>query len=412
MVVNGHAEEAQREVARCDAAMRNDAARCGEAAPHDDVVRCGEVAPNDCATLSGDTILRDVAFLEHDRAASYDDYMPYPAYPIDDIPLVPEALEVAMQQGYRPRYEGLNKDQRRAFRSLVEMACAITPSTTMLDMDRSDAYLAWCAFRRDFPEFYWMSSLHLDAEAEGTVARATYQEPFARRGRPYLLFDLSLHAVLTDVVLANVFDLQEEDVQETEQGSKSSNVLFGTPNEILDDTQDEMPGGPQPVVYALFSEEERVRRIHQRLLQGGVLLRGNLPRTCHESVRERDRVLSEWTALDMKYLCDRCAVDCQVVWGTRGGFLHAWNVVRVGGRWLHVDVFADRELAEAYLDEHQGDAVELYKEVEVGVDECVTIPDFALLEERVPEITAYLLRTDEEMSVTYDWRLAGLLPYL
>ena len=69
-------------------------------------------------------------------------------------------------------------------------------------------------------------------------------------------------------------------------------------------------------------------------------------------------------------------------------------------------------MAEEYLDEHQGDAVELYKEVEVGVDECVTIPDFALLEERVPEITAYLLRTDEEMSVTYDWRLAGLLPYL
>ena len=292
------------------------------------------------------------------------------------------------------------------------MACALAPATTMLDIDRSDAYLAWCALRRDFPEFYWMSSLHLDAEAEGTVARATYQEPCARRGRPYLLFDLSLHAVLTDVVLANVFDLQEEDVQEAEQGSKSSNVLFGTPNKILDDTQDEMPVGPQPVVYAPFSEEERVRRIHQRLLQRGVLLRGNLPRACHESVRERDRVLSEWTALDMKYLCDRCAVDCQVVWGTRGGFLHAWNVVRVDGRWLHVDAFADRELAEAYLDEHQGDAVELYKEVEVGVDECVTIPDLALLEERVPEITAYLLRTDEEMSMTYDWRLAGLLPYL
>ena len=400
MVVNGHAEEAQREVSRCDAAMRNDAARCGEAAPHDDAVRCGEVAPNDCATLSGDTILRDVAFLEHDRVASYDDYMPYPAHPIDDIPLVPEALEVAMQQGYRPRYEGLNKDQRRAFRSLVEMACAITPSTTMPGIDRSDAYVAWCALERDFPEIYWMSSIRLDAEAEGTVARATYQEPLAHRGRPYLLFDLSVNMVFTDVVLAELFCPSEDDAQYYDAR--------------LDDVQsgNAQPGDTQDQARNLPSVEERVRRIHRRLLRGSVILRGNLPHVCYESARERDRVLSEWTALDMKYLCDRCAVDCQVVWGTRGGFLHAWNVVRVDGRWFHVDAFADRELAEAYLDEHQGDAVELYKEVEVGVDECVTIHDFALLEDRVPEITAYLLRTDEEMPVTYDWRLAGLLPYL
>lgn len=405
MVVNGHAEEAQREVARCDAAMRNDAARCGEAAPHDDAVRCGEVAPNDCATLSGDTILRDVAFLEHDRAASYDDYMPYPAYPIDDIPLVPEALEVAMQQGYRPRYEGLNKDQRRAFRSLVEMACAITPSTTMPGIDRSDAYVAWCALERDFPEIYWMSSIRLDAEAEGTVAHATYQEPLAHRGRPYLLFDLSVNMVFTDVVLAELFCPSEDDAQYYD--ARLDDVQSGNAQ-----PGNAQPGDTQDQARNLPSVEERVRRIHRRLLRGSVILRGNLPHVCYEPARERDRVLSEWTALDMKYLCDRCAVDCQVVWGTRGGFLHAWNVVRVGGRWLHVDVFADRELAEAYLDEHQGDAVELYKEVEVGVDECATIPDFALLEERVPEITAYLLRTDEEMSVTYDWRLAGLLPYL
>lgn len=400
MVVNGHAGEAQREVARCDAAMRNDAARCGETAPHDDAVRCGEVAPNDCATLSGDTILRDVAFLEHDRAASHDDYMPYPAYPIDDIPLVPEALEVAMRQGYRPRYEGLNKDQRRAFRSLVEMACAITPSTTMPGIDRSDAYVAWCALKRDFPEIYWMSSIRLDAEAEGTVAHATYQEPLAHRGRPYLLFDLSVNMVFTDVVLAELFCPSEDDAQYYDAR--------------LDDVQsgNAQPGDTQDQARNLPSVEERVRRIHRRLLRGSVILRGNLPHVCYESARERDRVLSEWTALDMKYLCDRSGVDCQVVWGTRRGFSHAWNMVRVDGNWLHVDAFADRELAEAYLDEHQGDAVELYKEVEVGVDECVTIPDFALLDERVPEITAYLLRTDEEMSVTYDWRLAGLLPYL
>ena len=397
MVVNGHAEEAQREVARCGAAMRNDAARCGEAAPHDDAVRCGEVAPNDCATLSGDTILRDVAFLEHDRAASYDDYMPYPAYPIDDIPLVPEALEVAMQQGYRPRYEGLNKDQRRAFRSLVEMACAITPSTTMLDMDRSDAYLAWCALERDFPEIYWMSSIRLDAEAEGTVARATYQEPFARRGRPYLLFDLSVNMVFTDVVLAELFCPSEDNAQYYDAR--------------LDDVQsgNAQPGDTQDQARNLPSVEERVRRIHRRPPRGSVILRGNLPHVCYESVRERDRVLSEWTALDMKYLCDRSGVDCQVVWGTRHGFSHAWNMVRVDGNWLHVDAFADRELAEAYLAAHDDPdgAQSIFLE-----DDSLSVSALEALEERVPDMTVYLLRTNEEMSMAYDWSLAGLLPCL
>lgn len=382
---------------------------CGDAAQSDGATWHDGTTCDDTAMCDG-AILCDVAFLEHDRAASYGDYMPYPAYPIDDIPLVPEPLEAAMQQGYRPRYEGLNKDQRRAFRSLVEMACAITPSTTMPGIDRSDAYVAWCALERDFPEIYWMSSIRLDAEAEGTVAHATYQEPLAHRGRPYLLFDLSVNMVFTDVVLAELFCSPEDDalpdaVQSND--AQAGDVQFGDAQ-----TDNAQPGDTQDQARNLPSVEERVRRIHRRLLCGSVILRGNLPHVCYESARERDRVLSEWTALDMKYLCDRCAVDCQVVWGTRGGFLHAWNVVRVDGRWLHVDAFADRELAEAYLDEHQGDAVELYKEVEVGVDERVTIPDFALLEERVPEITAYLLRADEEMPVTYDWRLAGLLPYL
>lgn len=385
MVVNGHAEEAQREVARCDEVARRDEVVCHNGtSPHDE-------------TTCDDTALCYVASLEQDRAASYDDYMPYPAYPIDDIPLVPEALEVAMQQGYRPRYEGLNKDQRRAFRSLVEMACAITPSTTMPGIDRSDAYLAWCALERDFPEIYWMSSLHLDAEAEGTVARATYQEPLAHRGRPYLLFDLSVNMVFTDVVLAELFCPSEDDAQYYDAR--------------LDDVQsgNAQPGDTQDQARNLPSVEERVRRIHRRLLRGSVILRGNLPHVCYESARERDRVLSEWTALDMKYLCDRSGVDCQVVWGTRRGFSHAWNMVRVDGNWLHVDAFADREQAEAYLAAHDDPdgAQSIFLE-----DDSLSVSALAALEERVPDMTVYLLRTNEEMSMTYDWSLAGLLPYL
>lgn len=369
---------------------------CGDAAQSDGATWHDGTTCDDTAMCDG-AILCDVAFLEHDRAASYDDYMPYPAYPIDDIPLVPEPLEAAMQQGYRPRYEVLNDVQRRAFRSLVEMACVLAPATTMLDMDRSGAYLAWCALRRDFPEFYWMSSLHLDAEAEGTVAHAAYQEPLAHRGRPYLLFDLSVNMVFTDVVLAELFCPSEDDAQYYDAR--------------LDDVQsgNAQPGDTQDQARNLPSVEERVRRIHRRLLRGSVILRGNLPHACFESAREYDRVLSEWTALDMKYLCDRCGVDCQVVWGTRHGFSHAWNMVRVDGRWLHVDACADRKLAKAYLAEHDDPdrAQSIFLE-----DGSLSVSALEALEERVPDITVYLLRTNEEMSVTYDWSLAGLLPYL
>lgn len=338
-------------------------------------------------------------------------------YLFDDFALVPEALEVAMRQGYRPRYEALNENQRRAFRSLVEMACAVTPSTTMPGIDRSDAYVAWCALERDFPEIYWMSSIRLDAEAEGTVAHATYQEPLAHRGRPCLLLDLSVNVLFTDAVLAELFCSSEDDAQpdavqsdDAQDGNaQAGDVQPGDAQACNAQAGDVQPGDTQDQARNLPSVEERVRRIHRRLLRGSVILRGNLPHACFESAREYDRVLSEWTALDMKYLCDRCGVDCQVVWGTRHGFSHAWNMVRVDGRWLHVDACADRKLAKAYLAEHDDPdrAQSIFLE-----DGSLSVSALEALEERVPDITVYLLRTNEEMSVTYDWSLAGLLPYL
>lgn len=338
-------------------------------------------------------------------------------YLFDDFALVPEALEVAMRQGYRPRYEALNENQRRAFRSLVEMACAVTPSTTMPGIDRSDAYVAWCALERDFPEIYWMSSIRLDAEAEGTVAHATYQEPLAHRGRPCLLLDLSVNVLFTDAVLAELFCSSEDDAQpdavqsDDAQGgnAQAGDVQPGDAQACNAQAGDVQPGDTQDQARNLPSVEERVRRIHRRLLRGSVILRGNLPHACFESAREYDRVLSEWTALDMKYLCDRCGVDCQVVWGTRHGFSHAWNMVRVDGRWLHVDACADRKLAKAYLAEH--DDPDRTQSIFLE-DGSLSVSALEALEERVPDITVYLLRTNEEMSVTYDWSLAGLLPYL
>ncbi len=47
----------------------------------------------------------------------------------------------------------------------------------------------------------------------GTVAHATYQEPLARRGRPYLLLDLSVNTLFTDAVLAELFCSSEDAAQ-------------------------------------------------------------------------------------------------------------------------------------------------------------------------------------------------------
>lgn len=216
-----------------------------------------------------------------------------------------------------------------------------------------------------------------------------------------------MNTLFTDAVLAELFCSSEDDAQP--DAVQSDDAQAGDVPSGDAQTGNAQPGDTQDQARNLPSVEERVRRIHRRLLRGSVILRGNLPHVCHESACERDRVLSEWTALDMKYLCDRCGVDCQVVWGTRRGFSHAWNMVRVDGRWLHVDAFADRELAEAYLAAHDDpDGVQsIFLE-----DGSLSVSALEALEERVPDMTVYLLRTNEEMSVTYDWRLAGLLPYL
>lgn len=226
-----------------------------------------------------------------------------------------------------------------------------------------------------------------------------------------------MNTLFTDAVLAELFCSSEDDAQpdavqsDDAQGgnAQAGDVQPGDAQACNAQAGDVQPGDTQDQARNLPSVEERVRRIHRRLLRGSVILRGNLPHACFESAREYDRVLSEWTALDMKYLCDRCGVDCQVVWGTRHGFSHAWNMVRVDGRRLHVDACADRKLAKAYFAEHDDPdrAQSIFLE-----DGSLSVSALEALEERVPDITVYLLRTNEEMSVTYDWSLAGLLPYL
>lgn len=46
-------------------------------------------------------------------------------------------------------------------------------------------------------------------------------------------------------------------------------------------------------------------------------------------------------AYTMKYLCDKAGIDCIVVSGKADGDDHAWNMVKIGGDYYHVDVTWD-----------------------------------------------------------------------
>ena len=46
-------------------------------------------------------------------------------------------------------------------------------------------------------------------------------------------------------------------------------------------------------------------------------------------------------AFGMKLLCDLCGIENRIVTGTGSGESHAWNLVKIGGDWYHVDVTWD-----------------------------------------------------------------------
>lgn len=271
----------------------------------------------------------------------------------DDLPLVPPYAEEAMAHGYRPRYQVLNEPQRRAFHALVEQAFGVVKRAMIPGVSRDDAYIAWCALRRDFPEVYWVQSARILAGPEGAAAVFDFDEPIARRGRPYVLLDYSLQMALVECALVQLACALE------------------------DEASGDTPAPPDPAVL--------VRHIYQRLARSPLLHEGSAPSNYPTDPPARDFVLSEQAALDLKCLCDRCDIDSQVVVGSWHGLPHSWNVVRVGDQWLHVDAFAGRKL--------------LGEQEVAGRGPC--------------DAGLYLLRVNDDMRhLAYDWKLAGLLPYL
>lgn len=54
-------------------------------------------------------------------------------------------------------------------------------------------------------------------------------------------------------------------------------------------------------------------------------------------------------AYTMKYLCDKVGIECIVVSGKGDGGDHAWNIVKIGGEYYHVDVTWDDPMGKDRL---------------------------------------------------------------
>lgn len=54
-------------------------------------------------------------------------------------------------------------------------------------------------------------------------------------------------------------------------------------------------------------------------------------------------------AYTMKYLCDKVGIECIVISGKADGGDHAWNMVKIGGEYYHVDLTWDDPLGKDQL---------------------------------------------------------------
>lgn len=106
--------------------------------------------------------------------------------------------------------------------------------------------------------------------------------------------------------------------------------------------------------------EEKCRRIHDWLIQhvrydGRAMAApdSNLPAFDVRGVFLNGRAVCEGIAKAFMLLCQRAGVDCVMIQGTlydgrqNRNMIHAWNIVRIGERFAHVDVTADLGMSTA-----------------------------------------------------------------
>ena len=102
------------------------------------------------------------------------------------------------------------------------------------------------------------------------------------------------------------------------------------------------------IVTAQMSEYEMVKAIHDYIVNNTQydydrFLNGTVPEVSHSplGVFEYGVAVCQGYAYAFELLCDLSGIECEFVSGVAGGGGHAWNQVKVDGKWYNIDVTWD-----------------------------------------------------------------------
>ena len=102
------------------------------------------------------------------------------------------------------------------------------------------------------------------------------------------------------------------------------------------------------IVTAQMSEYEMVKAIHDYIVNNTQydydrLLNGTVPDISHSplGVLQYGVAVCQGYAYAFELLCDLSGIECEFVGGVAGGGGHAWNQVKVDGKWYNIDVTWD-----------------------------------------------------------------------
>lgn len=102
-----------------------------------------------------------------------------------------------------------------------------------------------------------------------------------------------------------------------------------------------------------MSDYEKVKAVHNWMIRNisydyKNYLKRTLPYKVYtvEGALLDKKCVCQGYALAFKKLMDEYGVACVVVTGTAGGGGHAWNMVRIGGKWYHIDVTWDDPITD------------------------------------------------------------------
>lgn len=97
-----------------------------------------------------------------------------------------------------------------------------------------------------------------------------------------------------------------------------------------------------------MSTREKIKAVHDWLIRNvkydyDSYLRGEIPKISHtsEGALLRGIAVCDGYSKAMKKILNRLGIPCEIVIGKCNGAGHAWNIVKVDGKWLYVDVTFD-----------------------------------------------------------------------